>query len=848
MAEASTSSDPSLARREAVRIVLFGMPGAGKSSLLGALAQAAQTQEHLLHGRIEDRSHGLEELQHRVYDEEARRTAEEVVPYPIDFEPFSIDVTASSTHFDAILIDCDGRIANDLLVRRQSLAVDSPEGSLAAEILAADTLVLVVDASAPSSQVEADFAEFVRFLRLLERSRGERTEVGGLPVFLVLTKCDLLAQPSDTGATWMERISAHELLVDNRFRQFLSGKQSDDGPLPFGRIDLHRSATAIKHPALAGSPAKPREPYGVAELFRQCLDAARDFRQRRRRSGRLLLWTVAGAGAVVAGMVGLAVALFGGAGHPEPRLGNLEARVENYQAVDGQSPAERLRGNLPSLDEKIAVLAEIKSNSDFETMPEKYREYVDDRLDELRSYVAYFKQLQRGRQLADARSEQDLEQIEKRLRTRGGDGLALPRDEWGQTRAARLHDERLADAKLLRRAVEQTLETYQLKKREGDRLWTLADYQPGPAASINWRGWHADVEAYLATIAKPLGLRESEQLLGASSPELTYRTVYEFENVRRAAAELDDIRRRLEGLRDLTAALGLGGPVDRALLVVSPGFPAAASGERVEQLRKAFPDFDKTMPEMRLPEAARGDVRQAAETSYKPLLEAGREIVLAHLREASPGGPESPKTWKDISPWLARPADLGAWDVLARVLLRLGDPDRADPDPVADLVAFVDRNSFELALAGLTLDVPDAVKIRPDGDLTVTQVELGSKKEVTLRFGVTDKKRDLQRGVTTYTLRPQSGSTLTYRPGDDLNAQLPVRDAEDRPAKLTWARGRSRVYQFEHLNREPRVHARDAEPQTGRLEAGIRLSVGPGLGSIPRVPDLVPVVKLDKPK
>src|SRR5579864_9200793 len=52
----------------AVRIVLFGMPDAGKSSLLGALAQAAQTQEHLLNGHLTDLSQGLAELQRRLYD------------------------------------------------------------------------------------------------------------------------------------------------------------------------------------------------------------------------------------------------------------------------------------------------------------------------------------------------------------------------------------------------------------------------------------------------------------------------------------------------------------------------------------------------------------------------------------------------------------------------------------------------------------------------------------------------------------------------------------------------------------------------------------------------------------
>src|SRR6516165_4276182 len=103
------------------------MPAAGKSSLLGALAQASQTQEHLLHGRLADPSHGLSELQHRLYDEEPRRTADEVVPYSIDFEPFAENGPVAHEHRTAVLIDCDGRVANDLLMRRRTLAEDSPE-------------------------------------------------------------------------------------------------------------------------------------------------------------------------------------------------------------------------------------------------------------------------------------------------------------------------------------------------------------------------------------------------------------------------------------------------------------------------------------------------------------------------------------------------------------------------------------------------------------------------------------------------------------------------------------------------------------------------------------------------
>src|SRR5262249_27221531 len=160
---------------------------------------------------------------------------------------------------DAVLMDCDGRVANDLVVRRKTLDEDSPEGTLAHEVVEADALILVIDASAPPAQVEADFNEFARFLETMESGRKQPAEGGGLPVFLVLTKCDLLAQPGDSPAAWMERIEQRKRDVDTHFREFLSRKPeapvrdatkpeapAKDSVAPFGRIDLHIWATAVK--------------------------------------------------------------------------------------------------------------------------------------------------------------------------------------------------------------------------------------------------------------------------------------------------------------------------------------------------------------------------------------------------------------------------------------------------------------------------------------------------------------------------------------------------------------------------------------------------------------------------
>ena len=206
-------ADPS-----AVRLVLFGMPDAGKSSLLGALAQAAHTQGRALHGHLTDLSHGLGELRNRVYDDRLSETLEEIVPYPVRFAPFGKPART------AVLYDCDGRTANELLTQKRPMEQEARAGTLAGAVLEADALILTVDASAPHSQIEDDFREFFRFLRFLERYRSREHAVGGLPVYLVLTKCDLLARDTISRQAWEARIEERKHDVMRRFKQFLAAE------------------------------------------------------------------------------------------------------------------------------------------------------------------------------------------------------------------------------------------------------------------------------------------------------------------------------------------------------------------------------------------------------------------------------------------------------------------------------------------------------------------------------------------------------------------------------------------------------------------------------------------------
>jgi hypothetical protein len=819
--------------------VLFGMPAAGKSSLLGALGQAAQSQEHLLNGHLVDVSHGLAELRQRLYDENARRTAEEVVPYPVDFEPFADGKhEAKKEHVSAEMIDCDGRVANDLLVRRRALDQDSPEGSLAREVVGADTLVLVIDASAPEAQIDADFAEFDRFLHEMERSRGRGAEVGGLPVFLVLTKCDLLARPGDTTVDWMEHIEQRKRDVDKRFRDFLhrraAAAATTTGSLPFGRIELHLWATAIKRPALANSPAKAREPYGVAELFRQCLEQAAEFRRRREKSRRRLTWTVGVAVGLVGLLVVLAVVLF--FHNREGRRIALQDEAENVlYPLQRPTPAERLRGSLPELRARLDRLTGIRNNPQFGSLTERSREEVEARLAELKEYIDYLEKLQEARQPATVRSEDQLREVREALQT----NLALPHPEWAETAAGQLRAERLKETEALRKAVQEVVNWYQDGLDRVRALWTFGvregdREEPG----IDWQAWQADVDKLLDP-ARMLPFKDTDPIPGTS---LTYAAALRFDRVVELRADWEREKKRLEHVRSLTAALGLiAGGKERPPVLVVPAkgdFSLDAARGRLAEMERAYPDYRSAFVLAEVPDAIRPLVRKRARANYDNLLEPARDAVLKQLQQGGSGTAETPARWDAVQKWLKDPQELASWRVLALALLRL---DEADPvDPVSALASFLRQTSFPITLRGAVLEIPDALKVKPSssGALAIYHAPSGTDKPV-LKLELQREDHDARRRVTSYTYRRTEGESFAYKPGDVLWAELPLRDGET----LSWLRSRSAVFQFERLLREPRRHRSDEKPLQGKLEEDVHLLPSPPDG-VPRVPDLVPAVRL----
>jgi hypothetical protein len=838
MPDSTTPTAPPSVSRDALRIVLFGMPAAGKSSLLGALGEAAQAQEHLLHGRLADLSHGLAELRQRLYEESPRRTVEEIVPYAVAFEPFA-DGHDGGPRGQAVLIDCDGRVANDLLVRRKSLEATSPEGTLAFEVLQADALVLVIDASAPPAQVDADFVEFGRFLRLLESGRGRRVEVGGLPVFLVLTKCDLLAQPGDSAQQWAQSIEEQKRHVDARFKDFLARKAAAEGPLPFGRIDLHLGATAVKRPALADAPARPREPYGVAELFHQCLQAARDFHRRRRRSHRRLVWTASGAVGFVALLVAVAVWIGIHTGAADA-AGDLQGRIERYRYADKPTAVERLQGSPEQLAQRIADFSEFRKDPRFDKLSPETQDYVNSRLAELQEYDGYLRKVLEARPPADARSLAELQKIDDALATT----LALPHQDWEQTPAGRLRGQRLGEAAALRQAVKTTDDWYSGLRDEGESLWTFARRQPGTnGASIDWAAWQRDTTALLRRAESP-PFHETDRLRGPDSPTWG-DTALRFTSVVEARADWEKTRDRLRRLLDLSAALGLGRVPDRPpLLLFSAGeLTAADARSRLQQLKREYPKFEEEFRAEDLPEAAAPDLRRAAQTSYDNLVESGRAVVLRRLRQAGSDDKETPERWKDVRRWLQQgPEDLADWRVLARVLRRIADPNAEVLDPVDELASFLGREGFEIKLTRLRLGIPRDLGVEPQGKLSVIFDADNKSRTITLEPG--EGQYNTQTRTTTYNFSATGDGSFVYRPGDGLWATLLLRKpGESTGWAFSWIRGRSRLYEFEHLERGAWLHPEGKEPSSGKYYEDIRV-IPAGDTHIPRVPDLMPIVKL----
>ena len=798
-----------------VRLVLFGMPDSGKTSLLGALVQAAHSQQQALKGKVNDLSNGLAELWRRVYDDRQLETRDEIVSYPIVFDP-----TDGSPRIEALVYDCDGRIANEYLALQKSLGKNAPLSHLAKAVLEADALLLLIDASAANDQVETDFREFSRFLDELITHRGQERAVGCLPIHLVLTKCDLLAREPIPREEWERRVGIRRKQVRDRFADYFQ-----NGSAGFGSIDVHLNQTAVRRPALKGMEARPRDPFGVAELFRDCLRSARRFHQREARADRYLRWTVGIAVVFITiALLGAVFLLLGlGMSHQPP---SLIDRVARFAESEKPLP-DRLADS--RLTFRTKELTEFRHHADFEKLPDDKKTFVRERFEEVETYRKIRERVGQlgkpGRPLPPelTRSLAELKTTQEFL-----EGSAeLPstiEEEWQQHPPPGLskRDELLKQIKEIRAGVDE-LVTFNagLMSQANDRLFA-------PEFQRRW-------------IDKVDGLLEIERRPPITSGDGVKATALVFGEVRRAEDEWRAVRGKLVSLRDLALALGIVGDPDKdAAVLVFPkmldGDLNAFASAKLTSIRTRYPSFESWSLEG-IPEPLKDDVRKSLQSSYDHLIRASRRMILNRFREIRPRGDDEWADWQMIAPWLQSP-ELKDWRELVGLLAHIFDPKAADP--VATTAAFLKTNRIELQIKAVTITLPNNLPqgaFTSEGEFKITQQYQGKNAgQNVLMFKLKDTKNATREKSYRFEIEKGEGRIL-FKPGDRLSAELRLARA-NKDWQLTWSNARTACYGFECLQREPLLRLVDAK-EKGVLVDGVRIQID---GLLPTVPELLPDV------
>lgn len=834
----STTNMPSRddpADRRSLRVVLFGLPDAGKSSLLGALAQAAEYQERLLRGRLFDVTSGLAELRRRVYQERPRETTDEIVPYPVRYEPLKGNKPDPSSRIDLVLYDCDGRAANDILAHGPAFH-DVRSKRLVHSLLGADAIVLLIDASASDEQIERDFAEFERFLAHFKQHRTRETEIAGLPVFLVLSKCDLLVQPGDTQSAWLVRIQERRAEVAQRYEEALRRHQR--ATTGFGTLLLEVVGTAVRRPAEFGVEAS-REPFGVAELFSRVFVAAKDYRDRKTRARRRLWVTFLATAILVLGLVAGAIGLLWTREQLRPIA--LAGIVENYRSRENPTPSSRLT---EPLQRKISELTDIQKHPDFPRLPEEQRRYVDERLAELLAYQDFKTRLERERSPADLLHPDDLTALESRLR----DSLIPPEpyaSDWSQTEAELLRQKWLEDIRLIREAAARVIETY---ARQVDEAGQLLRLQSPSGQTLRWDDWFEAAESLLRRSSQR-PFRETDPLPGSRSlpalraPAVTFASIMAQSPVARALGDWESARIRLHRMFDIASALGLGGRGNElALLRFEAGYSFDQLAQRLEAVRRVYPNFQEWTIDEITPQA-RPDIQNAAARSYLRLIESARQRITREFLKLAPDGKESREVWLSLARWIADAAEFNEARSLFRVLQRLAG------EPVEDLAAtlsgFLQQNAIPLQIRTVRVVIPDDAhtsRLRPSGDLVMTQVPPGGTPQ-TFRFRREDESlRENRERRTTYAFSAESGSSsIQFLPGSVFYVELDVKNDSGQVWRLSWLQCRSQVYRYEALFGQPRFHKPDAANPLEGQRVDIRLRFSPE-GGVPPIPTLLPDV------
>ncbi len=802
-----------------VRIVIFGPPRTGKSRLIESLLADFAARPILAAPSAPPEPSSLDALN---FVPLVPLTQSEVVPY---FSP------------GIVLYDVDGKSASKLLAEPASLAHLS--GPTAAELQSANAAILVLDASANVDERLRLYREFGRFLESLERSRADNRDVGGLPVFLTITKCDLLATPADDPAEWESRVSAKLDTVRTTFEDYLDEETEATDPYTFGKIRVFLHATAMEFPKRSDF-ASLAGPYGIEELSDQLRAEARSHRSRSELSQSRLRWTLIGSGVLFGTMLLLLISLLLLA--PDGAADRFLRQVEDYQQREGSAAVRLSERQLVKNQREIDAMLESPL---VETLPPDLQGYLESRRREFAEYTKYRDQF-RPPQISPpgVRSRRDFEQLDADL----AGPLAPPAEyaeAWTDTESAQLWKKWKQDTSLLRVAEAGLSEWYRNLIRRGTVLVL------GPTLDGRWR---SDVGLLVAESDKPpfdpaATIPGSEALPIRRGAALLYAPAFEIDRVDQARGDWDSTRERLLTLRDLADALGrTSADVSRPAIF---DWPEPRDAGASEQLMREWPSaFAMLYPRAaadpklwlssRFPDPLRQELQLSLRRTYATGIRHLQFVILSRLGAGASGFRETPESWNAVKPWLADPVAVGFGDLLVTIA-RWADPDQVHENPTTELATFLDRAKFDADLSMLELYLPDNLKderLLPAGKLLV-EYQRGTEPKVELVYQPALETERTANGLRVkYTLETGTGR-VSFRPGDAVQATTTVK-AAGREYRLEWTRGPSLVYQFGRLSREPwlRLNEQNSPQERG---TGIRLSAMPETG-LPMVPAALPLV------
>ena len=216
----------------------------------------------------------------------------------------------------------------------------------------------------------------------------------------------------------------------------------------------------------------------------------------------------------------------------------------------------------------------------------------------------------------------------------------------------------------------------------------------------------------------------------------------------------------------------------------------------------------------------------------------GRRVVREGIDSVSGGKNPMPADWARAGEYLLQPSRR-EWRELTGYLAQLIDP--RSENPATATADFLRRPSFQIEVKTIKLRIPDTVSdapVTPAGDLTLVERRRGADETSRITLHQSGEAERSKQGLV-YTFTFTGTSTMTYRPGDDFVAELPVRKGK-RELKLAWTSSRTAAYQFERLMREPRLHEPDQSNMEGSLAVGVTVTVTDG--KFPVVPAMVPTL------